>query len=174
MIKWEENGQGYYDFSQAATEEIYKQLREVGYEIDSRRINLVAYNEGQGGNFWKDTMALSWYESALTISRVKQYILSKELFFFRAESKMQSVFEYWQAATKVLKNLTDSQMVQFAEIHSKHIKAWESEDRIMQHSFSNIKKVVWVQEENCFHVFYKRYKKFSPTWYHYTLEGDWY
>jgi hypothetical protein len=75
---------------------------------------------------------------------------------------------------KALKGLTTKQIEQFEQIHKKHIAAWESEIRIEQHSLNNLKNVEWVPNENCFHAHYKRYKKLSPTWYHYTLDGNWY
>lgn len=62
----------------------------------------------------------------------------------------------------------------FYNVHSRHYNAWESAERKQQHSLNNIRKITWNGEEQCFHVFYKKTKDFSPTWYHYTLSGDWY
>lgn len=62
----------------------------------------------------------------------------------------------------------------FYDIHRKHYNAWESEERKEQHSLNNIKKIEWNNQEQCFHVFYKATKRFSATWYHYTLDGKWY
>lgn len=173
MVAWQENGQGYWDFTNMDVEQIYEELRNVNLDMDSRRINLAAFNMGQGGDYWTYSKALSFNESYLTILSVKKYQLCKEL-VDRGIETYERVFEEIQGKIDVLLGLTDSKMVEFAEIHKKHICAFESPERIKQHSLTNIDKVKWVPKENCFHVFYKETEDFSAEWYHYTLTGAWY
>jgi hypothetical protein len=174
VVSWREDGQGYFDFSKIDVEQILAELREVNLERDSKRINLHAYNIGQGGDYWTESKALSWKESTWTILSVKKYQLCKELVENRHLETYEAVYQEIQNEIEPLLGLTDKGMMQFAEIHKKHVSAWESPERIKQHSLANIQKVKWVKEENCFHVFYKKTERFSSEWYHYTLTGDWY
>lgn len=62
----------------------------------------------------------------------------------------------------------------FYRVWTKHYNVWESPERRDQHSLDNISKILWDNNEKCFKVYYKKTKKFSSTWYHYTLSGEWY
>jgi hypothetical protein len=166
-------GQSYFDLSKMSIEDIFEQLRDVNLDRDSKRINLAAYYQKSDGDFWTESKALSWKESNWAVLSVKKYQLCKEL-VDRGLETYEAVFEEIQGEIDVLLGLTDSKMVEFAEIHKKHVEAWESVERIKQHSLSNIQKVKWVPEEDCFHVFYKETDCYSPTWYHYGLDGCWY
>jgi hypothetical protein len=61
----------------------------------------------------------------------------------------------------------------FIPIHNKHLRQWESESRIEQHSFTNIEKLYWHEEDECFRCYYKETDDFKEEWYQYYPEGTW-
>ena len=173
MIAWHKDGQGYFDFSKMDAEQIIHELRTVNLERDSKRINVVAYQESHGVDSIEYAEALSWKEKWWTALSVKKYQLCREL-VDRGFESYEGVLEEIQGEIDVLLNLSETGMTNFAEVHRKHVAAWESKERIKQHSLSNIQKVKWDRNEKCFKVYYKKTKQFSSEWYHYTLSGIWY
>jgi hypothetical protein len=71
--------------------------------------------------------------------------------------------------------LTDDQYERFAALHTRHLNAWESDERREQHALENIDRVEYHPETDLFHVYYKATKRFKrPEWYHYdTNRGVW-
>ncbi len=70
--------------------------------------------------------------------------------------------------------LTKERFEQLLPCLNKHVRAWGDHDMIEQHSFYNIEKAYWVEEEKCFHVHYMATDKHSKVWYHYDpVNGTW-
>lgn len=65
-------------------------------------------------------------------------------------------------------NLTEDQKALFKQIHDKHL-ACMGTDKRKNYVVSELKNVVWDEEEDCFKVYYK-----NGDWWHYTLNGEWY
>lgn len=70
--------------------------------------------------------------------------------------------------------LTEKLYNRFIKLHQKHLNAWETEERIQQHSLENIEKITYNSVEDIFYVYYKKTDHYSETWYHYdTNRGVW-
>ena len=70
--------------------------------------------------------------------------------------------------------LNEPQFYNFIRIHNKHLRQWGQEDLVEQHLYTNIRKIDWVESEQCFHVHYFSTKEHKEIWYHYCLDGTWY
>jgi hypothetical protein len=68
----------------------------------------------------------------------------------------------------------EPQFYNFIRIHNKHLRQWGQEDLVEQYLYTNIKKLEWVEEEQCFHVHFFATKEHKEIWYHYCLDGTWY
>lgn len=98
--------------------------------------------------------------------------IPKEILSLYAED-VQTKLDYQKGDWDVKNGLTRKKFKEFETIHNKHIRQWESERRIKQHIFSNIEKLEWVEDENCFHVHFKQTDEDPKVWYHYELDGTW-
>lgn len=68
--------------------------------------------------------------------------------------------------------LSDELYNRFLALQERHVNAWESDERIKQHSLVNIEKVDYDHSKDLFYVYYKETNTFSSVWYHYDTNNN--